>query len=97
MAESRKRYNFAEFVETKRRDGIPVDMPDGSEILIPPKLLWPDAAFDYLRSGDVDQAVAQILGADQAARWVEAGGHFRLLNAIILEQSGADVGESSAS
>lgn len=98
MADEPKRYNLAEFVETRRReDGIPVDLADGSTIVIPPGILWPEAAFDAMRRGDMADCTRLFLGDDAYARLLEHGGSWRLIDAIIRDHEGVDAGESSAS
>jgi hypothetical protein len=93
-----RRYNFAEFVETRRReDGIPVDMPDGAPLVIPPGILWPEAAFEAMRAGDMAGCTRAFLGDEQYDRLIAAGGSWRIIDAIIRDHEGASAGESSAS
>lgn len=97
MAEG-KRYNFAEFVEAKLRDeGIPVDLPDGTSIVIPPGILWPEEAFAMMRTGDMAATTRLFLGDDQYDRVIAAGGSWRLIDAIIRDHEGISAGGSSAS
>lgn len=93
-----KRYNLAEFVETKRReDGIPVDLSDGSAIIIPPGILWPEEAFTAMRTGNMAETTRLFLGDDQYDRLLADGGNWRIIDAIIRDHEGVDVGGSSAS
>lgn len=87
------RINFAQFVERKRDEGsVPIDMPDGSEVVIPPPVLWPELA-----DAAPDAIVVAILGEEQATRYLAQGGTFKLLAAIFEEAQGVTMGEAPAS
>lgn len=93
-----KRVNFADYIERKNAAlGIVVELPDGSEITVPPAELWPDAAFAALDKDKVADAVKLILGDTQHAAFTAAGGNWRILNGIVEEQQGLDAGKSGAS
>lgn len=87
------RINFASFVERKRNDGsVTIDMPDSTEIVIPPPLLWPELA-----DNEPDSIVRAILGDEQAERYLSQGGTFKILAAIFEESQGVTMGEAPAS
>lgn len=97
MAEA-KRYNLAEFVEAKRRDdGIVVELSDGSTITVPPGILWPLEALDAMRRADMAEATRLFLGDEQHERFTADGGNWRILDAILRDATGVDMGEPPAS
>lgn len=93
-----KRVNFADYVERKNAaEGIVVELPDGTEVVVSPAEMWPDAAFAALDKGKVGDATKLILGAEQYEAFTKAGGNWRILNGIVAEQQGVDAGKSGAS
>lgn len=98
MSNHPRRIKLAEYIERKNAaEGITVELPDGSEVLIPPAEMWPDAAYAALDKGKVPDAVKLILGTTGFEAFIAAGGNWRILNGIVAEQQGLDVGESEAS
>lgn len=92
------RVRFADYVERKKAAGaIIIELDEGVEVTVPPAELWPDGVFDANLAGDADRASRLVLGDDQYAVFVAAGGNWRILNGIIAEQQGVGVGESGAS
>lgn len=97
MSNHPRRVRLADYIERRKAaEGIAVELPDGTDVTIPPSELWPDEAFAALDANDMARAVELILG-DGHARFVAAGGTWRILNGIVREQQGLDVGESEAS
>lgn len=98
MSNHPRRIKLADYLERKMSaEGIPIELPDGSEIVIPPAELWPDAAYQFLDANDVGAAVVAIIGQEASDRFTAAGGNWRVLNGIVRETQGLDVGESEAS
>jgi hypothetical protein len=92
-----KRINLSEFIERKRTDdSVTIDLPDGTSVVIPPPLLWPDSVSTDVESNDGEKVVEAILGAD-AERFRANGGTFKLLAAIFAEAKDVDMGEAPAS
>lgn len=93
-----KTYNLAEFVERHRAEhGIPIELPDGTTVVIPPAELWPDEVQPLLDADDFAGATRLILGPDPYDQFVAAGGTWKLINLIMRDAKGASAGESSAS
>lgn len=93
-----KRIKLTEYIERRIvDDGLVVELPDGTEVTVPPAELWPDSSFEALGEGKTGEAVALILGGDQYLRFVAAGGNWRIINGMIAEQQGVTPGESVAS
>lgn len=98
MSNHPRRIRLADYIERKNAtEGIVVELPDGSDIIIPPAELWPDAAYTALDDNNVGEASRRILGDDAYQRFADAGGNWRVLNGIVREMQGVDVGESEAS
>jgi len=92
------RVNLKAFIEREYADASTIiELPDGTEIEMPPADLWPDAAWVAAREGDIRQCVILTLGETEYQRFCTVGGNWRVLNAIIAKQQGLDVGESPAS
>lgn len=93
-----KAYNLAEFVERHlAENGIPITLPDGTTVVIPPAELWPDDVQPLLDAEDFAGAARVILGAEAYDQFTAAGGSWKLLNLIMRDAKGASAGESSAS
>jgi len=88
-----------DYMERKKKHGtIEIELGDGQPpISVPPTELWRDEAFDTAGTGDTKGALAIILGQEAADRFTAAGGNWRMLNGIVVEQRGVSVGESAAS
>ena len=98
MSNHPRRIKLADYIERKNAaEGIAVELPDGTDVIIPPAELWPDAAFAALDKNRVADAIKLILGAADFERFTAAGGNWRILNGIVNEMQGLDVGESVAS
>lgn len=92
------RVNLAEFMARNYDDSATVvELADGSTITLPPADMWPDEAYEAAREGDIKSCVILALGQSEYDRLCAAGGNWRILNAIVTEQQGLDVGESQAS
>lgn len=92
------RIKLADFIERTYADASTViELPDGTTVTMPPGDLWPDAAFTAAREGNIRDCVILTLGEPEYERFCQAGGNWRILNAIIAEQQGLTAGESSAS
>jgi hypothetical protein len=88
-----------DYIERKKKAGsITVDLgKDLGTVTIPPMELWADEVFDLATTGDTKAAIALLLGDDAAARFVAAGGNYRILSGIVREQLGMAVPQSEAS
>lgn len=79
--------------------GIDIEAADGKVFSIPPPTLWPDEvaiAGGEGASGQVKAAKA-LIGEDNYADFVKAGGSSAVLWGIIQEELQADSGKSSRS
>jgi hypothetical protein len=78
--------NLAEYIERRKADSTVVELDDGVTISIPPAELFSDEVFAALDAGDHKGAACAVLGDEQYALFVAAGGNWRLLNSILREQ-----------
>lgn len=92
-----KSYDLAVFTENtrKKHPPIPINLPDGKTIHVPPAQLWSDEAVEA-GDGDPVRFAKEVLGEDYQA-YHDAGGTAMILNAILADANGADTGESAAS
>jgi len=79
----------------QERESIAVDGADGVVFTVPPAELWPDAVTNLI--GNDNEAASKLLLGDQYDEWVRQGGTFGVLNEIIGEAAGVDVGKSATS
>ena len=88
-----------DYIERKKKAGsITVDLgKDNGTITIPPMELWADEVFDTATAGNTKQAIALLLGEEPAARFIAAGGNYRILSGIVREQLGMTIPQSEAS
>lgn len=92
-----QRINLANYVERKNDAGaIVIELADG-EITVPPAELWSDKAHAAAMGNKMAEATKLILGDEQHARFVAAGGNWRILNGIIEQAQGVDVPNSPGS
>ena len=92
------RVNLADYIERHNAAAATIiELPDGTDLIVPPAELWSDEAHDAAIIGKVRESVVLILGAEGYDRLTRAGGNWRMLNGIIAEQQGVDVGKSPAS
>lgn len=92
------RVKLADYIERHNAEAATIiELPDGSEVVVPPAELWSDEAHDAAIAGNIRDSVVLILGADEYARFTKAGGNWRMINGIVAEQQGLDVGKSPAS
>jgi hypothetical protein len=90
----KKRYVLTEFIERRIEEaGIDIELPDGTTVTIPPGELWPEETAPLLDADDYQAAAQVILGADEWARFVAAGGSWKLMNSILRDARGANAGE----
>lgn len=89
MAYSTPPINFAQFCEKiEQEKAVPVEMPDGTIYKVRPPELLPDAAFDRVVAGDLDEEVLHLLMPDYD-KFAAAGGS-RILLASIIAQAVTD-------
>lgn len=92
------RTNLKAFIEREYADASTIiELPDDTEFIMPPADLWPDAAFIAAREGDIRQCVILTVGEEAYQHFCLVGGNWRILNAIIAQQQGLEVPQSSAS
>lgn len=89
-----RRVNLAAFKEQKNeQNSIEIEAGDGLVFTIPAPECWPDEIGPLAEAGDNIGMARALLGADDYALFVEAGGSAALLGGIIAEEHGVTAGE----
>lgn len=90
----RRRVVLTDYKAKKVEEGaVDIDLGDGTVVTIPPPPVWSDAVVAAGRAQDLEAAGRALLGDADYDRFVAAGGSGTLLNAIVLDELGLDVGE----
>lgn len=87
---ARRRIVLKDHLAALEDRGIDIEAPDGTVFFIPPPELWSDEASSTV--GLVAQATV-VMGEEQYAAFVAAGGNARMLNALLEEMVGVTVPE----
>lgn len=89
-----RRVNLAAFKELKNEEkSIVIEAGDGREFTIPAPECWPDAIGALAEAGDNVGMAKALLGDDDYALFVEAGGSAAVLGAIVADEHGVTPGE----
>jgi len=93
---NKRRYKLSEVVTRIREEkpAIEVETDDGKVYAITPPELWPDEALTLSSTNPV--AAARLVVDDYDA-FVQAGGSAALVNAIVADYAGLDLGKLSGS
>lgn len=95
------RIKLSEFkARHQEADGVDIELDDGTVVHLPPPILWPDEAYEVIRTQrledlDATAVTRLVLGADQHARYIADGGTSASLLLMLREQQ--NVGEAQAS
>lgn len=89
-------FDASELFDELRGEALPFRL-GGEMFRLPPPTTWSDAVIRAADSGQVIEAAEGILGAEDYARFVAAGGNALFLQRLVEKLYGAALGESSGS
>jgi|GEM_PF-5228886 len=88
-----KQYDLQAVIESENKKNPPIEITAGKKtFLVPPMILWSDAAFEAAKAEDVVGAAKMVLGKDYDA-FTAAGGTAALLFIIVKQSQRASVPE----